>query len=82
MTQSSTNDSFSGLNESWFKYLLATLVAVFFLIPVLSELVPRPFPLLGRILYVAVFLMILTGAVGLSAPGRPVSHRAPRAGRS
>jgi hypothetical protein len=67
----SGTDAFAELNEFWFKYLLITLVTVFFVIPVISELVIRPFPLIGRILYLVVFLMILAGAVGLSPSGRP-----------
>jgi hypothetical protein len=59
-------------NEQWFKYLLTTLVLVFFVIPVFSEMVVQPFPFLARMLYLVVFLMILTGAIGISPPGKPV----------
>lgn len=66
------DDPFLDLNVAWFKYLLITLVAVFFVIPVFSELVVSPSPIIGRMLYLVVFLMILTGAIGLSPPGKPV----------
>jgi len=60
------NTFLPGVDEHWFKYLLGTLITVFFIVPLFDDLLTIPFPWSSKILYLLVFLMILIGAIRIS----------------
>ncbi len=58
------------LNESHFKHLFITLAAVFFCIPIIDEMIIRPFPLLAQLIYLIVFGWVLLGAISIAKSRR------------
>jgi hypothetical protein len=58
------------LNESHFKHLFIILATVFFCVPIIDEMVNRPFPLFAQLIYLIVFGSVLLGAIGIAKSRR------------
>lgn len=63
---------FGGLNERHFKYLLLVLLFLFFLMPLVGELIVQAFPWIARLMYFFVFLATLIGAASVASRNRKV----------